>query len=352
MFPKTVFSGMWRHGHCQGIAVDPNRKEMYFSFTTALVRTTLTGEVLGSATGLVGHLGCIAWNPDDGRVYGSLEYKNDAIGKGIAAMLGDTVQHEDAFYIARFDVEKITAVGLDACEAGIMQAACLPDVAADYNADTPQGHHRYGCSGIDGLTFAPPFGAPRDAARRLYVAYGVYSDLNRTDNDHQVILGYDQAHLEPHFGPLSQRSMHHNGCAPDERLFLYTGNTRYGIQNLEFDPTSGNVLVAVYCGEKPTYPNWPMFIIDGHKAPVEGPLKGIPGESGKQLTLLAAGEHDAASGTYGWLFPMGATGICALGDGLYYFSHDEKRVTDTDTAWCSTAKLYRWDGVHPFVEVE
>ena len=348
-YPRAVYSGLWRHGHCQGIAVDKARGEMYFSFTTALVRATLDGRVLGSVTGLVGHLGCIAFNEDDGRVYGSLEYKSDAIGQGIAAMLGDTAHHDDAFYIARFDGTRIDRVGLDACGTGIMQAACLSEVAADYNAATPQGLHRYGCSGIDGLTFAPPFGAPRDSARRLYVAYGVYSDVNRTDNDHQVILGYDQASLEGCFAPLSQAEMHHRGPEqPDEKLFLFTGNTRYGVQNMEYDPFTGNVLLAVYRGEKPRYANRPMFIIDGRAAPVEAPLTGIPGERGLTLSLLPQGIKDEATGLYGWDFPYGATGICALGDGLYYFSHDEKRPDDQGNAWLSTAHLYRWDGSTPF----
>jgi len=352
-YPHAIFSGWWQHGHCQGIAVDTVHREIYYSFTTALVRATLEGQVLGVATGLVGHLGCIAWNPADGKVYGSLEYKNDAIGKGIHAMLGDAPQHEDAFYIVRFDGQRINRPAMDACSSGIMEAVCLKEVRADYTAQTPQGLHRYGCSGIDGLTFAPPFGAPRDAARRLYVAYGVYSELERTDNDYQVILGYEPSSLESHFHPLSQTEMHHQGPdAPDEKLFLFTGNTRYGVQNMEYDPTTGHVLMAVYHGEKPTYPNWPMFIADGTKAPCHQPLQGIPGEEGDTLSLLPQGLQDEASHTFGWTFPLGATGICALGDGLYYFSEDAKRTDEQGNSWSTTVKLFTWDGEHPFRAVE
>ena len=56
---------------------------MYFSFTTALVQTDLEGNVIGSAVGMLAHLGCIAFFDEDGCVYGSLEYKNDEIGRGI-----------------------------------------------------------------------------------------------------------------------------------------------------------------------------------------------------------------------------------------------------------------------------
>ena len=44
--------------------------------------------------------------------------------------------------------------------------------------------HRLGCSGIDGVTFAPAFGQSRDGKKYLYVAYGIYGDTLRTDNDY------------------------------------------------------------------------------------------------------------------------------------------------------------------------
>ena len=82
-FPKTIFSGSYPTGHCQGIAVDTKNRVIYYSFTTQLVKTDFDGNFLGSVGGLLGHLGCIQFRASDGLVYGSLEYKNDAIGKGI-----------------------------------------------------------------------------------------------------------------------------------------------------------------------------------------------------------------------------------------------------------------------------
>ncbi|MBR3874123.1 MAG: hypothetical protein IKJ26_08125 [Clostridia bacterium] len=46
----------------------------------------------------------------------------------------------------------------------------------------------------------------------------------------------------------------------------------------------------------------------------------------------------------GWHFAWGSTGLCALGDGLFYISHDEK----TQQGFASCARLYRWNGVDPF----
>ena len=82
-FPKTTESGTWKAGHCQGIAVDCEKGYIYCSFTTMLVKIDFDGNFIGSVTGLCGHLGCIVFSPEDGMVYGSLEYKSDAIGKGI-----------------------------------------------------------------------------------------------------------------------------------------------------------------------------------------------------------------------------------------------------------------------------
>ena len=68
----------------------------------------LEGNLIGSVDGMTGHLGCLTMNPADGRVYGSLEYKDDAIGKGIRRTLdAGQVAPEDekdqtGFYVAIF----------------------------------------------------------------------------------------------------------------------------------------------------------------------------------------------------------------------------------------------------------
>ena len=67
--PKSVFSGVYKSGsHVQGIATDG--EFMYFSFTTFLLKTDMKGNPVGSVNGLLGHLGCIAY--DSGYIYGSL----------------------------------------------------------------------------------------------------------------------------------------------------------------------------------------------------------------------------------------------------------------------------------------
>ena len=106
--PKKLNSGPWKAGHVQGIAVDAKQEYIYLSFTTMLVKMNMKGEVVGTVTGILGHLGCLEFNDEDGRLYGSLEYKNDVIGKDILKQEGVTKQFQTGFYVAIFDVDKIT----------------------------------------------------------------------------------------------------------------------------------------------------------------------------------------------------------------------------------------------------
>ena len=103
---KNIHIGGYNTGHVQGIAVDKERKYIYCSFTTCLIKADMNGNVIGSVRGLAGHLGCIAYNEEDGRVYGSLEYKHDKIGQSI---LNRSEQEDvtDGFYIAKFKREAV-----------------------------------------------------------------------------------------------------------------------------------------------------------------------------------------------------------------------------------------------------
>lgn len=321
-FPRELFSGHYGNCHCQGIAVDTAKGYVYYSFTTLLVKTDLSGNLIGTVDGLTGHLGCIDFCDADGRVYGSLEYKNDAIGKGIRSALGVAGNTEAAFYCAIFDVDRITRVGMSAEQDGIMRAVYLREVVEDFCATvTVEGTehlHRYGCSGIDGTAFGPLCGKKSDR-EYLHIAYGIYSDIGRADNDYQVILAYDAADWwDVYAKPLNQDNFHMSGpvCC-ENKFFLYTGNTCYGIQNLEYDPYTGNYLAAVYEGEKPEFPNLPMYVIDGSVPPKES-VHRATGEPITELALLKKGVEKA--GVYGNRFPLGSTGIYAFGNGYYYFS--------------------------------
>ena len=354
--PRQIYSGEQGPFHVQGIAVDLDRGYMYFSFTTTLLKTDMQGNLLGSVEGMTGHLGCMTLNPDDGRLYASIEYKHDAIGKGILNKLeGVRNDEQTGFYVAVFDVDRIARIGMNAEKDDVMKTVYIKEAVDDYFATAENGgrtvEHRFGCSGIDGVTFAPRFGA-KEGGDYLYVAYGVYGDTLRTDNDYQVLLAYDTKDWKRFEQPLSQGSLHKSGpAAPDHKYFVRTGNTSWGIQNLAYDPASGNCYAAVYKGKKSQYPNYSLFVIDGGKPARRELLQGFdtPTE-GEVLSLVPAGK--SAGGIYGWDFKWGTTGLCPLGGGYFYISQNARSKETKQQS--STVRLYRWtgDADAPFRPVE
>ncbi|MBQ9806494.1 MAG: hypothetical protein IJW49_08335 [Clostridia bacterium] len=342
--PNRILSGNWREGHVQGIAVDTERGFVYYSFTTILLKTDLDGTPLGSVENLVGHLGCITFDAEKNAIYGSLELKHDAIGNSIVHRTGKALAEEDSFYLVSFDLSKIDRMGMDAERDGVMRAVYLGDVVKDYmETDEVSGKpHRYGCSGIDGTALGPVFGSEKDSPKKIMIAYGVYGDTERKDNDYQVILQYDRADIDRYALPLEQANPHHSGPETAEaRYFFFTGNTHYGIQNLEYDPHSGNWFVAVYEGCKETYSNFPMFVIDGSVAPQSQSLWGRQGENGLVLTSAKLGEMGLCGKVWGSRFPYGQTGMMSLGNGEFYFS--QPHSIKEQKQFSSTVVKYRFD---------
>ena len=330
-FPLRIDSGPWRAGHVQGVAVDQEGGFIYFSFTTMLLKTDFSGAVIGSVTGLTGHLGDIDFNPDDGRVYGSLEYK--------AA---------ESFYVAVFDVDAVTRQEMDADGDGVLTTVYLKEVVDDFTATVgehggrPGRKHRYGCSGIDGIAFGPSPGDP-GGPRHLMVAYGVYSDTTRTDNDHQVLLQYDIGKWPGHERPMLQQHPHTSGPSePAGKFFVFTGNTRFGVQNLKYDPHTGNWFLGVYRGAKAEFPNYGLFMVDG--AAVPDAAYGTGG--GQALRLHPSGLYDAGSGIHGWDFTADV-GLESLGGGYYYVSEHTRSAEAGWVGYSSTLRLHRWTGEAP-----
>src|SRR3954453_12534544 len=116
--PLKQNGGTWATSHVQGIAVDVQGGYIYYSFTTLLAKYDFSGKLVGTLVGWAGHLGDLDFNPRDGRVYGSLEYKKDK-----------------AFYIAAIDVSRLNEIGLDAAKSEIIRTVYLPEVVNDYSAD-------------------------------------------------------------------------------------------------------------------------------------------------------------------------------------------------------------------------
>lgn len=354
--PASIDSGDQGRFHVQSAAVDQKNGHVYFSFTDKLVKTDLEGNLIGSVTGIVGHLGDIHFDAESGKVYASLEYKDDSIGKGISRKLGKEVVSRNGFYVAVFEGAKITKPDMDAEKVDLLKTVYLKEVVEDYLAEVKMGddviRHRHACSGIDGITIGPDMGRPDGKKKYLYVAYGIYGDTTRMDNDHQVILKYDIKNWNRYDGRLTQDNLHESGPGkPKEKYFVRTGNTRYGIQNLAFDSHSGNFYAAVYPGSKSEFPNYNLFVIDGHRKPGKGKIY----SDGKimrvkTLSLSEKGIHDPRSDSRGWYFKWGTTGLEPLGKGLFYISHNRS----SEKGQATTLYKYRWTGdeEQPFVRVD
>ena len=337
--PNLLYSGKIKEGHVQGIAIDEKRGYVYYSFTTLLLKTDFDGKHIGTVENLIGHLGCITFDPDRNRIYGSLELKHDAIGAGIEARTGKKLADEDCFYLVSFDCDLIDRMNMDAESDGIMKAMYLADVVRDFTGNERDGHpHRYGCSGFDGTAYGPALDGSGD--RKITIAYGIYSDTERDDNDHQVLLQYSPDDVEKYGKVLTQAAPHHSGAECEKKYFFRTGNTDWGVQNLEYDPYLNAYLVAVYTGRKSKFKNFPLFFIDASEIPTESELIGRNGEMGLLLSPLKIGEVCEESGAYGSYFPLGSTGMVSLGGGEYLFSEP---ASPEPKYYCSTVKKYRFN---------
>ena len=332
--------------HVQGIALDREAGRMYFSFTSRFVKTDLEGNILGSIDRIQGHLGALAFHPEDRKVYASLECKDDEIGAGIARTLQveKVSRSGSTFYVAVIDVDRLDRIGMDPEGDDIFRTACIHEACDDYQASVRCGgdvlEHRFGCSGIDGVALAPAPGK-KGGPLRLWVAYGIYSDIRRTDNDHQVLLCYDVEAVKAHARPVTFGTLHRDGPAkPAAKYFVYTGNTSYGVQNLAYDPATDALYMAVYRGKKGWFPNYDLFAVPLAQKPSKGRLQGVP--------YVDAAWQLRPVGT-GWYFRWGSTGLCPVGDGRWYIS-ENGRDPVTRTHSCK-ARRYRWTGnfSQPFV---
>lgn len=342
--PNNIDSGAWHEGHVQGIAIDVLRGYAYYSFTTMLLKTDLFGNPVGSVVHLAGHLGCITYDSERNRLYASLEMKHDAIGAGIIKRTGWDPTGEDAFYLVSFDCDAIVRMNMDAESDAGMRSVYLGDVVRDYlqTDECSQKPHRYGCSGIDGIGLGPVFGCTPDSPKKIMIAYGIYSDPEREDNDYQVILQYDPDVIDAYGARLCQATPHHMGPENCEaRYFFYTGNTVYGVQNLEYDANSHTWFLAVYPGKKPQFEPFRMFFIDGAIAPVNRELLGRGTERGMVLQTAVFGSIGKQASVRGSYFPYGQTGMMSMGDGTFCFSQDG--ANREERSYWSTVVRYRFD---------
>ena len=296
--------------HLQGICVDEKLEYMYFSYTTALAKIDIkTGELVASVVNFGpgsfnveggAHLGCIDYY--DGHIYGSLEYKTP--GK--------------KFFLAIFDADEMTAVGMDVnnmpADQKVITGVLLSEPTMDFRdpldtevftgqdaygdaTNEANNGHRFACSGIDGVTMGKWPGGGDDEIYMI-VAYGVYGGgkfENRYDNMYNVLQFYKLSDLWQKEG--NTWNIPFNGKRGLEReigegealtaartLYVYTGNTQYGAQNIEYEWDTGDIVLYTY-GNTDGF-GGTMYVVDGSQTPEYKTL-----ELGQNNTLKAKADR-------------------------------------------------------------
>ena len=92
------------------------------------------------------------------------------------------------------------------------------------------------------------------------------------------------------------------------------------------------MLMAVYKGKKKTNKNMNLYAVSMNTAPEKLIPEGIPYQKKKVNIVKMEGE--------GWRFKHGSTGLCPLGDNLWYVSIQGK---ENGRHSCK-ATLFKWTG--------
>lgn len=328
-FPLSLASGgSWDIKHCQGMAMDKEGGYVYYSYTNTFVKCDMEGNAVGSITGIEGHLGDICFNPKDGKVYASLNPEG-----------------KKALYLAIIDVSNLNKMNVDALKGGLIRTVHLTHVWKDFSAKVKnQGKtysRRYGVSGTDAMCFGPSF--ETGTGHYLTISCGTTPQIERTDNDYQVLVQYDVTGWWDKYGqPLRYDKVHHIG--PDKihgKFFVYTGNTNYGVQTMTYFEELNLWFLNVYTTKKENFPDYNLFIVDGDIKPKAKALKNQEKKDvQKVLTLYQDGRYDNNTGIYGWYAANGAKGMEYLTGGLFYIIHPYKTWYGKQTG---VAYLYLWD---------
>ena len=117
--------------------------------------------------------------------------------------------------------------------------------------------------------------------------------------------------------------MKKNELVPYERKYaVFTGNTNYGVQNLEYDANEKTLYLSVYYGKKPKYENFPLFAVDMTIPATDDVLEG---EKVKRVACR------------GLKYYYGMTGMESLDDGRFYISYDKREAL----GWSSDLRLVK-----------
>ena len=341
LYPLSLSGGDWDVKHCQGIAIDKSNGFIYYSYTTMLIKCSFDGKIVASVTGIKGHMGDISFNEADKMLY-----------------CGYYSPGRTGFYIYIFNTKKINKMNMKPTK-DIVRSVYIKEAYEDYlysyekeNEDgtVTKISHKYGCSGIDGVTMGPDFSRKEKKKEYLTIAYGTYSETKRKDNNYQILLQYDVSSWWNNYGKDVSELSHRSGPPDCKKYFLFTGNTYWGTQTMEYFDELNIWILNCYKTRKSTFNPYTLFAVDGDIKPKKKKLKGQP-ETEKQyvLSLYTDGNYDKKNNIWGWYSKYGVQGIAYMGDGLFYVTHPYKAWTGTKLA---ISYLNVWksskDGKGPF----
>ena len=202
--------------HLQGFSTDNEKKYIYWSFTDSLVKTNIAGTMISQVHIGNGHLG-------------DVDYYN---GKIYVSFLGDALPGKawddwTSFYIYVFDatdLKLIDKIRLSECEK--------------YKEIAGQENDTRGFSGVDGVAIGRD---PESGERKIHIACALITDERYAN---QIIL---QLSLDGNY---------------EKEFYINTGNTVYGIQNLDYDEEAGHFWFTTYGSSKPFQAKNTLFKID------------------------------------------------------------------------------------------
>lgn len=325
-------------GHVQGVDTDRYGDYFYYSFMDRLVKQDSEGRIVGSVTGFDGHLGDVAYNKQDGKVYSTL-----------------TSNTEKKCYIAVFDPDAITRMNMMPAEActfvyvGAPIAALAATNGYGLSDEWLATGGKYGVTdGIDSCTFGPKFGVDDGKyyltlglgaaakATKITVNDAQKSAVDRTDNDYLVIVQFDVSG----WGDFASSVLAEAGGPEsfDGTYFHYYGYHDYGIQNICYDAYQDIYFIAAYDGSKGAATTPYSFYALDAKAVEEKTLVGNGEETGAVISSkygLSAGNYDKG---YAYFCSVG---FVSMHDGSYYMC-DVSYTNYNEQKHGAKLDLYEW----------
>ncbi len=201
-----IYEVLHQNYHLQGFTADETH--LYWSFTDSLVKTTKNNTVIAQVPIRGGHLGDIDYH--DGCIYGTV--------------LGDSLAGEpwgvwSSFHVYVFDADTLV------CKRTIRLDPC-------YRMFREPGTNG-GFNGVDGIALCPD--------GTMWLAGGL---LSEPQYDRQQLLRVSQ-----------------DGELLEIRSFQ-TGNTVFGIQNLDYEADTGRFWFSTYLREKPFQAKETLYCAD------------------------------------------------------------------------------------------